>query len=60
MITEIIKQWLRYLQENALKEINEEYVTVKVDIKDIITFDNNLETHQTFESTFFFRKRRKQ
>jgi len=48
------------LPENALKEINEECVTANVDTENIITFDNKLETHQTYDSVSFLEEEEKE
>jgi hypothetical protein len=41
------------LPENALKDINEEYVIANVDVENVITFNSKLETHQTYDSVIF-------
>ncbi|KAL4119988.1 hypothetical protein QTP88_012738 [Uroleucon formosanum] len=48
------------LPENALKEINEECVTANVYIEDFITFDNKLETHQTYNLVYFLEEEEKE
>ncbi|VVC44439.1 Hypothetical protein CINCED_3A022846 [Cinara cedri] len=45
------------LSENALKETNEACVTADVGIEDFITFDNKLETHQTYDSASFLEEK---
>lgn len=48
------------LPENALKEISEECVAADVDIEDFITFDNKLETHQTYDSASFLEEEKEE
>lgn len=43
-----------------MKEINKECVTVNVDIEDFITFDNKLETHQTYNLVYFLEEEEKE
>lgn len=37
--------------------MNEECLTVEMNVKDFNTFDNKFEIHQTYESTYFLEEK---